>query len=91
MLKHSYFSVPALLLAGLFTMFSPSDVLAREKIDNVSLSFSLNEDDWTQLNVDTNTEGYDVSKVTLFPSGGESSPYPYAVIELNAKIGRAHV
>lgn len=84
MLKHSYFSVPALLLAGLFTMFSPSDVLAREKIDNVSLSFSLNEDDWTQLNVDTNTEGYDVSKVTLFPSGGESSPYPYAVIELNA-------
>lgn len=49
MLKHSYFSVPALLLAGLFTMFSPSDVLAREKIDNVSLSFSLNEDDWTQI------------------------------------------
>lgn len=83
-MKHSYFSVPALLLAGLFTVVTPSNALAREKIDQVSLSFSLNEEDWSQLDVEEISEGYSVEKVTLFPSGSEASPYPYAVVVLNA-------
>lgn len=84
MLKRLSFSVPALLLAGLFTVFSPSDALAREKVDQVSLSFSLNDDDWSQLDVDANSEGYLIDKVTLYPSGSEASPYPYAIVVLNA-------
>ena len=65
MLKRLSFSVPALLLAGLFTVFSPSDALAREKVDQVSLSFSLNDDDWSKLDVDDISEGYLIDKVTL--------------------------
>lgn len=83
-MKRFYSSIPVLLTAGFLTVLMPYSALAREKVDRVSLTFSLDTNDWSQLDVSADGIGYDVETVTLHPSGSEASPYPYAVVVLNA-------
>ncbi|MDO5417734.1 MAG: hypothetical protein Q4F29_11080 [Lachnospiraceae bacterium] len=84
--RHSFISI--LLAAGLLASLVPSAAYAREKISQVSLSFSLNKEseDWNLLDVESDGEGYEVRKVDLFPEGlDKKSSQPYAVVILDAE------
>lgn len=78
------YSLPLLLTAGALTILTPFSAAARERISNVSLNFSLNQEDASELDVECTGEGYDLQKVTLFPNGDDKSPHPYAVVILDA-------
>lgn len=77
--------IPILLAAGLITALAPATAFAREKITQVSLSFSMDTETWSDLNVECGEEGYEVRSVDLFPDGTSTSSYPYAVIILDAE------
>lgn len=77
--------IPILLAAGLITALAPAAAFAREKITQVSLTFSMDTDTWSDLSVECGEDGYDVRSVELFPDGTSTSSYPYAVIILDAE------
>lgn len=77
--------IPILLAAGLITTLSPATAFAREKISQVSLSFSMDTETWSDLDVECGEEGYEVRSVDLFPEGTATSSYPYAVVILDAE------
>ncbi len=77
--------MPLMLAAGLFSALSPAVIYAREKIDQVSLTFSLNTDNWSELNVECGDEGYALREVTLLPNGMEGTNVPCAVVVLDAE------
>lgn len=74
-----------LMAASLFTMLTPASAYARDKIEQVSLSFSVNEETWSDLDVDCGDSSYEVRSVDLFPEGTETSSFPYAVVVLEAQ------
>ncbi len=76
--------IPILMAASLLSTLAPAAAYAREKISQVSLSFSMNTDTWADLDVDCG-DGYNVRSVSLFPDGKDGSTYPYAVIILDAE------
>lgn len=77
--------IPVFLAAGLLTSLAPANVFAREKISGVSLTFSIDAETWSDLDVDCEDDSYTVRSVTLFPEGSETSSYPYAVVILDAE------
>ena len=77
--------MPLMLAASLFSALGPADVYAREKIDQVSLTFSLDTDNWTELNVESGDDGYSVREITLLPDGMGDSSTPCAVVVLDAE------
>lgn len=83
-MNHFHRSLPLLLTVGALTTLTPFSAAARERITNVSLNFSLNQEDMSELDVECTGEGYELQKVTLFPNGDDKSSYPYAVIVLDA-------
>ena len=74
-----------LLAATFLSPLAPVTSFAREKITQVSLSFSMDPDSWENLNVDCEDESYSVRTVNLFPDGSATSSFPYAVIVLDAE------
>ena len=74
-----------LLAATFLSPLAPVTSFAREKITQVSLSFSMDPDSWENLNVDCEDESYFVRTVNLFPDGSATSSFPYAVIVLDAE------
>ncbi len=76
--------LPLMLAAGLLSLSEAVDTYARDKIEQVSLTFSLNTDDWEELEVECGDDTYYVSEVTLYPEGTNTSSTPYAVVVLEA-------
>lgn len=75
----------ALLAAAFLSSLVPADSYARDKITQVSLSFSMDPDSWEELNVECEDDTYAVRTVNLFPDGSATSSFPYAVIVLDAE------
>lgn len=76
--------ISVLMAASLLSTAAPTAAFAREKISQVSLSFSMDTDTWSGLDVDGG-DGYSVRSVSLFPDGGKASNSPYAVVILDAE------
>ncbi len=74
-----------IMAASLLSALSPANVYAREKIEQVSLSFSLDNSTWTELDVECGDSVYEVRSVDLFPEGTKNSSHPYAVVVLDAQ------
>ena len=80
-LKHM---IPLLAAAGLFSALSPVTSFARDRIEKVSLTFSLDEENWETVDVDCGDDTYSVREVSLYPTGMGNSTYPCAVVILDA-------
>ena len=76
--------ISILMAVSLLSTLVPAAALAREKISQVTLSFSMDTDTWSELDVDGG-DGYTVRSVSLFPDGGNGSTSPYAVVILDAE------
>lgn len=74
-----------MLAASFLSAMVPANSFAREKISQVSLSFSMDADTWGELNVDCEDDTYAVRTVNLFPEGSATSSFPYAIIVLDAE------
>lgn len=83
-MKQSNRFIPVLFAAGLITAMTPAAAFARDKIPEVSLSFSIDTSTWSDLNVECGEDSYEVRSVDLFPDGSATSSYPYAVVVLDA-------
>ena len=61
-LKHM---IPLLAAAGLFSALSPVTSFARDRIEKVSLTFSLDEESWETVCQDSGDDTYCVGGVSL--------------------------
>ncbi len=77
--------VSLMMAASFLTALFPAAAYAREKIEQVTLSFSMDEDSWSELDVECGDSVYEVRSVDLFPEGTKNSSHPCAVVVLEAQ------